>query len=87
LKPASPSTRSAARLRGIDRNVNKESDESLDVDPETILMTLDQVSQTIDVLSNVVRRLQNYMHHYVDKQGERVTQGELPLTGGGKHYH
>lgn len=57
-----------------------------DVDPETILLTLDQVSQTIDVLSNVVRRLQNYMHHYIDKQGERVSQGELPLIGG-KEYH
>lgn len=57
-----------------------------DIDPETILLTLDQVSQTIDVLSNVVRRLQNHMHHYIDRQGERV-QGELPLTGGGKGYH
>jgi len=57
-----------------------------DVDPETILMTLDQVSQTIDVLSNVVHRLQNYMHHYMDKQGEHVAQGELPLVGG-KEYH
>lgn len=56
------------------------------VDPETILLTLDQVSQTIDVLSNVVRRLQNYMHHYIDKEGERMAQGELPLIGG-KEYH
>jgi hypothetical protein len=63
------------------------TEESLDIDPETILLTLDQVSQTIDVLSNVVRRLQNYMHHYIDKQGERVVQGELPLTGGGKTFH
>ncbi len=56
------------------------------IDPETILLTLDQVSQTIDVLSNVVRRLQNYMHDYIDRQGERVVQGELPLVGG-KQYH
>ena len=57
-----------------------------EIDPETILLTLDQVSQTIDVLSNVVRRLQNYMHNYIDKQGERVTQGEFPFVGD-KGYH
>ena len=57
-----------------------------DVDPETILVTLDQVSQTIDVLSNVVRRLQNYMHHYMDKADERASQGELPLVGGKEYY-
>jgi len=56
------------------------------IDPETILLTLDQVSQTIDVLSNVVRRLQNYMHDYIGKQGDRVVQGELPFVGG-KQYH
>jgi hypothetical protein len=56
------------------------------IDPETILLTLDQVSQTIDVLSNVVKRLQNYMHDYIGRQGERVVQGELPLVGG-KQYH
>jgi len=63
------------------------AEELPEIDPETILLTLDQVSQTIDVLSNVVRRLQNYMHQYMDKQGERIAQGELPLNGGGKHYH
>jgi len=56
------------------------------IDPETILLTLDQVSQTIDVLSNVVKRLQNYMHDYIGRQGDRVVQGELPLVGG-KQYH
>jgi len=56
------------------------------MDPETILLTLDQVSQTIDVLSNVVRRLQNYMHDYIDKQGDRISQGELPFIGG-KQFH
>ena len=58
-----------------------------EVDPETILLTLDQVSQTIDVLSNVVKRLQNYMHQYIDKQGNRITQRELPLEGGKGKYH
>ena len=30
-------------------------------DTETILMALDQISQTIDVMTNVVGRLRNYM--------------------------
>lgn len=64
-------------------NFDQNQDE---VDPETILLTLDQVSQTIDVLANVVQRLQNYMHNYIDKQGERISQGELPFVGG-KEYH
>ena len=55
------------------------------VDPETILLTLEQVGQTIDVLSNVVKRLQNYMHQYMDKQGNLITQGELPLEDGKYH--
>jgi len=29
---------------------------------ETILMALDQISQTIDVMTSVVGRLRNYMH-------------------------
>ena len=41
---------------------------------------------TIDILSNVVKRLQNYMHRYIDQTDERVSQGELPLVGG-KEYH
>ena len=31
-------------------------------DTETILMALDQISQTIDVMTSVVGRLRNYMH-------------------------
>ncbi len=31
-------------------------------DNETILMALDQISQTIDVMTSVVGRLRNYMH-------------------------
>jgi hypothetical protein len=31
-------------------------------DPETILMALDQISQTIDVMTSVVGRLRNYLH-------------------------
>ncbi len=31
-------------------------------DKETILMALDQISQTIDVMTSVVGRLRTYMH-------------------------
>ena len=32
-----------------------------DKDPETILMALDQISQTIDVMTSVVSRLRTYV--------------------------
>ena len=54
-------------------------------DTETILMALDQISQTIDVMTSVVGRLRNYMLQQqqsaaaeqkkdvqVDAKGERV---------------
>ncbi|MBT6124269.1 MAG: hypothetical protein HOH70_03655 [Halieaceae bacterium] len=31
---------------------------------ETILMALDQISQTIDVMTNVVNRLRNYVQEH-----------------------
>jgi len=33
-------------------------------DTETILMALDQISQTIDVMTNVVARLRNYVQQH-----------------------
>lgn len=32
-------------------------------DTETILMALDQIGQTIDVMTSVVARLRNYVEH------------------------
>jgi hypothetical protein len=44
---------------------------------ETILMALDQISQTIDVMTSVVGRLRNYVH----QQGTTTTKSEgLALT-------
>ncbi len=38
------------------------SDKQKSTETETILMALDQVSQTIDVMTSVVNRLRNYVH-------------------------
>jgi len=46
------------------------------MDPETVLITLDQINQTIEVLSGVVGRLQRYVQTHVPQQ----PQGELPFS-------
>ena len=38
-----------------------------DVDNETILMTLDQIGQTIDIMTNVVGRLRGYITEHFDE--------------------
>jgi len=37
-------------------------------DTETILMALDQISQTIDVMTSVVGRLRTYLQEYDNKE-------------------
>ena len=37
------------------------------VDPEEILITLDQVSQTIDIMNSVVGRLKNYLVDHLEE--------------------
>lgn len=53
-------------------------------DTETILMALDQISQTIDVMTSVVTRLRNYVQqHDTGAAGTKAKQGVLaePQTG------
>ncbi len=45
------------------------------MDPETVLVTLDQINQTIEVLSSVVGRLQRYVQTHMPQQ----PQNELPF--------
>ena len=45
------------------------------MDPETVLVTLDQINQTIEVLSSVVGRLQRYVQTHMPQQ----PQSELPF--------
>lgn len=42
------------------------------VDPETILFTLDQLGQTVEVMNKVIARLRGYVHQNMaaQKQGE-----------------
>ena len=50
-------------------------------DTETILMALDQISQTIDVMTSVVGRLRNYMQQQesaaADKKKELQVEMQL----------
>ena len=48
------------------------SDNDKPTETETILMALDQVSQTIDVMTSVVNRLRNYV------QQQEVATAEKP---------
>lgn len=45
------------------------------MDPETVLVTLEQINQTIEVLSSVVGRLQRYVQTHMPQQ----PQNELPF--------
>ena len=46
-------------------------------DTETILMALDQISQTIDVMTSVVGRLRNYMHQQESAAADK--KKDLPV--------
>lgn len=47
-------------------------DKTAPVDPETILFTLDQLGQTVEVMNKVIARLRGYVHQNMaaQKQGE-----------------
>ncbi|TDG12529.1 hypothetical protein E2F43_13100 [Seongchinamella unica] len=46
---------------------------------ETILMALDQISQTIDVMTSVVNRLRNYVQEHDVAVGEASAEGVADL--------
>ena len=48
-----------------------------DVDSETILMTLDQIGQTIDIMTNVVGRLRGYITEQVEADKEITMEVEI----------
>jgi hypothetical protein len=41
------------------------------VDPETILFTLDQLSQTVDVMNKVIARLRGYVQQNMEAERQR----------------
>jgi hypothetical protein len=56
------------------------------VDAETILMTLDQIGQTIDIMTDVVGRLRGYITEHTvkkdssDKYNLNIKEGDDPRT-------
>lgn len=52
----------------LQRDTNMSSEKKSDVDNETILMTLDQIGQTIDIMTNVVGRLRGYITEQIDNE-------------------
>ena len=51
-----------------------------DVDPETILMTLDQIGQTIDVMTNVVGRLRGYITEQIDQPTATISERDETIS-------
>ncbi|QFU76943.1 hypothetical protein EY643_15490 [Halioglobus maricola] len=48
---------------------------------ETILMALDQISQTIDVMTSVVNRLRNYVHQQEAAAAEQSQELAAEMQG------
>lgn len=48
---------------------------------ETILMALDQISQTIDVMTSVVNRLRNYMHQQEAAAADQKKELQAEMRG------
>ena len=46
---------------------------------ETILMALDQISQTIDVMTSVVNRLRNYVQEHEIAAGDNTSEATAEL--------
>jgi len=50
-------------------------------DTETIMMALDQISQTIDVMTSVVGRLRNYMQQQQTSAGDQKKELQAEVKG------
>ena len=49
----------------------EQDEKTLPVDPETILFTLDQLGQTVEVMNKVIARLRGYVHQNMAAQKQR----------------
>ena len=54
---------------------------------ETIMMALDQISQTIDVMTSVVGRLRNYMERQEAAASEQGVETTTADTGSDRILH
>jgi hypothetical protein len=67
----------------------EQHDKPAPVDPETILFTLDQLGQTVDVMNKVIAKLRGYVHqnlaaqkqHELDFGGPHAQQGKIGPNG------
>lgn len=57
------------------------------VDSETILMTLDQIGQTIDIMNNVVERLRGYIYEHIEAEAQSNNVDEDKITHHYSHTH
>ena len=57
------------------------SDNGKPTETETILMALDQISQTIDVMTSVVNRLRNYVQQQEVATAEKSQEASADLQG------
>lgn len=64
-----------------DKKTDKEAP-STPVDPETILFTLDQLGQTVDVMNKVITRLRGYvMQNLAAQRQAEFDFGKSPQPG------
>lgn len=59
------------------------------VDPETILFTLDQLSQTVDVMNRVITKLRGYVQQNMEAERQRELDfgQQLPIKLGSSELH
>ena len=48
-------------------------DKKAGVDSETILMTLDQIGQTLDIMTSMIGRLRGHIEHHNSVDGDTTT--------------
>jgi len=64
-------------------------DKNTPVDPETILFTLDQLGQTVDVMNKVIARLRGYVHQNMAAEKQREldfgAQDTVKMRSGNLH--
>lgn len=55
------------------------------IEPETILFTLDQLSQTVEVMNKVINRLRGYVHQNMtaQRQGQLIFEQDSTNSGAG----
>ena len=62
-------------------------DKKAPVDNETILLTLDQIGQTIDIMTNVVGRLRGYITEHMDDAEGLECERETPQHNSSNTVH